>query len=95
MPISLKGIKKNDFAMIWGYPGNTTRYLTSYGMEYNLSAFYPTLIKIFGKELEIMKERMDVDKAVKIAYAANYAGIANTWKNFIGQSRMLVRNKRR
>lgn len=93
LPISLKGIKKNDFAMIWGYPGNTSRYLTSYGIEYNLRVFYPTIIKIFGKELEIMKERMDVDKAVKIAYASDYAGIANTWKNFIGQSRMLVRNK--
>lgn len=93
LPISLKGIKKNDFAMIWGYPGQTSRYLTSYGIEYNLQNFYPTLIKLFGKELEIMKERMDQDNAVKIAYASNYAGIANTWKNFIGQSKMLVRNK--
>ena len=93
LPISLKGIKKNDFAMVWGYPGSTSRYLTSYGIEYNLQIFYPTLVKLFGKELEVMKERMDQDNAVKIAYAANYAGIANTWKNFIGQSRMLVRNK--
>ncbi len=93
LPISLKGIKKNDFAMIWGYPGSTSRYLTSYGIEYNLQIFYPTLIKLFGKELDVMKERMDQDNAVKIAYAANYASIANTWKNFIGQSRMLIRNK--
>jgi hypothetical protein len=93
LPISLKGIQKNDFAMIWGYPGSTSRYLTSYGMNYNLNVFYPTLIKIFGKELEIMKERMDVDKKVKIDYAGNYAGIANTWKNFIGQTKMLRKNK--
>jgi hypothetical protein len=93
LPISLKGIKKNDFAMVWGYPGSTSRYLTSFGIEYNLQVFYPTLVKLFGKELEVMKERMDQDNAVKIAYAANYAGIANTWKNFIGQERMLVRNK--
>jgi hypothetical protein len=93
LPVSLKGIKKNDFAMVWGYPGSTTRYITSYGMEYNMDVLYPTIIKIFGKQLEVMKERMDVDKAVKIAYAANYAGIANTWKNFIGQAKMLKRNK--
>ncbi|MEI6424357.1 MAG: pyruvate formate lyase family protein, partial [Lentisphaerota bacterium] len=72
---------------------STSRYLTSYGIEYNLQVFYPTLVKLFGKELDVMKERMDQDNAVKIAYAANYAGIANTWKNFIGQQRMLVRNK--
>jgi hypothetical protein len=93
LPISLKGIKKNDFAMIWGYPGSTSRYITSYGIEYNLKVTYPIQIRILGKGLEIMKERMDVDKAVNIAYAADYAGIANTWKNLIGQSRMLVRNK--
>jgi hypothetical protein len=93
LPISLKGVNKNDFAMIWGFPGTTTRYLTSYGLEYNVNTFYPTLIKIFGKRLEIMKERMDVDKKVNIDYAGTYAGIANTWKNFIGQSKMLVKNK--
>jgi len=93
LPISLKGIKKNDFAMIWGYPGNTSRYLTSYGVEYNMNVFYPIYIKVFGKQLEVMKERMDADNAVKIAYAENYAGIANTWKNFIGQSKMLKKNK--
>jgi hypothetical protein len=93
LPISLKGVKKNDFAMIWGYPGSTSRYMTSYGLEFSLSTFYPPLIKIFGKELEVMKEKMDVDKKVKIEYAENYAMIANTWKDFIGQSKMLVRNK--
>jgi hypothetical protein len=62
-------------------------------MEYNMNVFYPAIIKLFGKQLEVMKERMDVDKTVKIAYAANYAGIANTWKNFIGQAKMLKRNK--
>ena len=30
---------------------------------------------------------------MKIDYAGNYAGIANSWKNFIGQSKMLVKNK--
>lgn len=93
LPISLKGVEKNDFAMIWGFPGNTSRFMTSYGIEFSLSVLYPTIIKIFGESLEIMKERMDADKKVKIAYASNYAGIANTWKNFIGQSKMLKRNK--
>ena len=92
LPISLKGYDKDDFAMIWGFPGRTSRYLTSYGIDYNVSVFYPTLIRIFGKQLEIMKERMDVDKKVKIDYAGNYAGIANTWKNFIGQEKMLKKN---
>ncbi|MBU3676832.1 MAG: S46 family peptidase, partial [Chitinophagaceae bacterium] len=31
LPVSLKGVKENDYAMIMGYPGRTTRYLPSYG----------------------------------------------------------------
>src|SRR5690606_11697123 len=33
LPISLKGVKENDFAMIMGFPGRTDRYLTSFGVE--------------------------------------------------------------
>ncbi|MBC8457549.1 MAG: S46 family peptidase [Bacteroidales bacterium] len=93
LPISLAGVKKNDFAMIWGYPGSTSRYMTSYGIEYNLNDFYPVIIDVFGKQMEVMKARMDVDKTARIAYSENYAGLSNTWKNFIGQTRMLRKNK--
>ncbi len=92
LPISLKGVKKNDFAMIWGYPGRTSRYATSYEIEYNLNAFYPVIIDVFGKQLEVMKARMEVNLAAKIAYSENYAGLSNTWKNFIGQTKMLRKN---
>ncbi|MFH1937794.1 MAG: S46 family peptidase, partial [Bacteroidota bacterium] len=93
LPISLGGVKKNDFAMIWGFPGKTSRYMTSYGIEYNLNDFYPVIIDVFGKQMEVMKARMEVDKAARIAYSENYAGLSNTWKNFIGQTRMLRKNK--
>ncbi|MBN1197763.1 MAG: S46 family peptidase, partial [Bacteroidales bacterium] len=93
LPISLGGVKKHDFAMIWGYPGGTSRYLTSYGIEYNLNAFYPVIIDVFGKQMEVMKERMNVDTEARIAYSDDYAGLSNTWKNFIGQTKMLKKNK--
>jgi hypothetical protein len=92
LPININGFKRDEFAMIWGFPGRTSRYLTSYGVSYNIAELYPTIVKIFGKELEIMKSRMDADKQVDIDYATKYARIANTWKNFIGQEKMLQRN---
>ncbi len=92
LPINITGLKKDEFAMIWGFPGRTSRYLTSYGVQFNISYLYPAMVKIFGKELELMKARMDVDKQVKIDYATPYARIANTWKNYIGQERMLQKN---
>ncbi len=75
--------------MIWGYPGNTERYMTSYGVDFNLQYFQPAIIKLFGKQLEVMKADMDTDHEVQIKYASNYASIANTWKYFIGQSKGL------
>lgn len=93
LPVSLKGIKKDDFTMVWGYPGTTSRNLTSAGLEYDLNILFPFLIKIDGKELEIMKKRMDADPAVRIGYSGQYAIIANSWKNYIGQVKMLRRNK--
>ncbi|MBM3405636.1 MAG: S46 family peptidase, partial [Bacteroidetes bacterium] len=93
LPVSLKGVKKNDFTMVWGYPGSTTRYLSSYGVNYNLNYFYPTLVDLLGKKLEIMKERMDKSDEIRLKYASSYASIANGWKNFIGQRKAIKRLK--
>ncbi|MEZ5195066.1 MAG: S46 family peptidase [Bacteroidales bacterium] len=91
LPISLKGVQKDDFAMIWGYPGGTNRYMTSYGVAYNTNNFGPVLIDLLGKRLEIMKEQMDADDAVRIKYASTYAQFANGWKYYIGQVRGVKR----
>ena len=89
LPISLDGVKKDDFAMIWGYPGSTNRYLTSSGVNFLLNDQYPAIIELFGKKLETWKEFMDVDQQVKIQYASKYAVTANSWKYLIGQTRGL------
>ena len=93
LPISLDGVQKDDFTMIWGFPGSTQRYMSSYGIDYNVDTFYPAIIDIFGKELEVMEEYMKIDEHINLMYADNHAGLANTWKNFIGQCKMLRKNK--
>ena len=93
LPISLDGVHPDDFTMIWGFPGSTERYMTSYGINYNVDTFYPIVYEVFKAETDVMDEYMKVDKAVNIAYADNKAGLANTWKNFEGQITMLRKNK--
>ena len=94
LPISLDGVQKDDFTMIWGFPGTTERYMSSYGIDYNVETFYPAIIDIFGTQLEVMEEYMKVDDhIINLMYADNHAGLANTWKNFIGQCKMLRKNK--
>lgn len=86
LPISLDGVQENDFAMVMGYPGSTNRYLTSYGVELAMTKTNPARVNIRAKKLELMKEKMDADPAVRLAYASKYAGISNYWKYFIGQT---------
>ncbi|MBN2745840.1 MAG: S46 family peptidase [Bacteroidales bacterium] len=93
LPVSLKGVKKGDYAMIWGYPGTTDRYLTSYGVKDLLDRKAPTIVEIRDAKLKVMKQHMNSDPAIRIKYAAKYAQTANYWKYFIGQSRGLKRLK--
>jgi len=91
LPVSIDGYKEGDYAMIWGYPGGTERYLTSFGIEYKIDAYLPTLVEIFDAQLKAWKTHMDADQAVRIQYASKYAGLANAWKLFLGQIRGLKR----
>ena len=93
LPVSIDGVQENDFAMIWGFPGGTERYLTSPGIQYKVDYYYPPLIDAFGKKLDVWKMHMDADQEVRIKYSSKHAGIANGWKYFIGQSRGLKKLK--
>ena len=91
LPIQLDGVDNGDYTMIFGFPGSTDRYLTSYGIELALDQTNPTIVQIREEKLAIMKAGMDDSKRVKIQYAAKYAQTANYWKYYIGQSRGLKR----
>ncbi|MEN9394956.1 MAG: hypothetical protein RL362_1177 [Bacteroidota bacterium] len=86
---NMEGVKEGDYAMIMGYPGRTSRVLTSYGINQAISGRNPALIESFGTKLETWKKFMDEDPAIRLMYAAKYASIANTWKYYIGQTQGL------
>ena len=89
LPIQLDGVENGDYTMIFGYPGSTDRYLTSFGIEQALDIKNPTIVNIRAEKLAIMKAGMDASKRTKIQYASKYARTSNYWKYFIGQSKGL------
>ena len=91
LPIQLNGVENGDYTMIFGYPGRTDRYLTSYGVKEALEQSNPTIVDIRSEKLAIMKSGMDESKKTKIQYAAKYAQTSNYWKYYIGQSKGLKR----
>ncbi|HRD58926.1 MAG TPA: S46 family peptidase [Ferruginibacter sp.] len=91
LPVSLKGIKDGDFAMIFGYPGSTNRYETSYGIRLKNDIENPSLVALRDLRLKYMHEQMIKDPAVKLKLASSYAGIANYWKFFDGETKQLIK----
>lgn len=89
LPVSMKGVQEGDFAMILGYPGGTTRFMTSYEIDHVLNITHPNRIKIRGLRQELMLEDMLADDKVRIQYASKYSGSTNYWKFSIGQSKGL------
>ncbi|TSA32370.1 MAG: S46 family peptidase [Porphyromonadaceae bacterium] len=93
LPVSVKGVKEGDFTMILGYPGRTTRYMTSFEVEDVLKYTHPNRIKIRGAKQEIMLADMLADPEVKIQYSSKYSGSTNYYKKSIGESAGLKRLK--
>ncbi|MGN7822115.1 S46 family peptidase [Chitinophaga sp. 22536] len=89
LPVSIKGVKENDYAMIFGYPGGTNRYETSYGIKLKNEVENPSLVNLRDVRLKAMMEQMVKDPAVKLQLASSYAGIANYWKFFDGETKQL------
>lgn len=90
LPISLKGVKKNDFTMILGYPGGTNRYLSSWGVEQVIDQKAPITVGVRERVLNIMKKDMDANEKVRLQYSSKFAGLSNYWKFYIGQRKRLI-----
>ena len=91
LPVSLKGIKDGDYAMIFGYPGGTNRYETSYGVKLSTDINNPTLVKLREMRLKYMLQEMKKNAATKLQLASDYASLANYWKFFDGETKQLLK----
>lgn len=91
LPVSLKPLREGEFSMIWGYPGSTNRYESSFGISLATDVNNPTLVKLRDIRLRYMFEEMKKDPAVKLQLAASYAGIANYWKFYDGETKQLLK----
>lgn len=88
-PISLNGYEEGSFCMTLGYPGNTERYLSSFGIKERAEAINTALTDIRGVKQAIWKEAMNRNDSIRIKYASKYATSANYWKNSIGMNKAI------
>ena len=86
--ISTEGYREGDFSMTMGYPGSTSRYLSSYGIEERYAQNHARY-QVRGVKQEVMKRHMDASEAVRIKYDSKYAQSSNYWKNSIGMNKCI------
>ncbi len=92
LPVSAKGIKEDDFTMVIGYPGRTQEYLPSAAVAQIVNTLNPAKIEIRDAALKVQDGFMRKDNAIKIQYASKYAGVANYWKKWIGETKGLKKS---
>ena len=85
LPISIKGYQPGDYTMIWGYPGSTQRFMTSYEVQNAINVNDPAIYEPLDIILPVINDHMNADAAVRLQYADDYAGLANYWKNQHGE----------
>lgn len=90
--INAHGIKAGDFTMVYGFPGRTTEYLSSYGVDLIANTSDPVKVKLRTIRLGIMGEEMAKSSLVRIQYAAKRNGAANAWKKWQGEMKGLQEN---
>ncbi|PJJ58937.1 S46 family peptidase [Hymenobacter chitinivorans] len=93
LSVSLQGVSEGDFAMVFGFPGRTQRFLPAAGLQLTLDQSNPARIKLRDTRLKLWKEDSDANPAIRLKYASKYANIANYWKYYIGQNEGMKRLK--
>ena len=92
LPISLKGLEENDYAMIMGFPGSTERYLTQSEVKQRMIATNQAMIDMRGVRLDVLRKFMEASDKIRIQYASKFAQSSNYWKNSIGMNKAIVDN---
>ena len=91
--VALTGFEDGDFAMIMGFPGSTSRYLTGDEVKQRMLHENEPRIAMRDVTLKIIREEMAKSEDIAIKYANKQARISNYWKNSIGMNKAIVDNK--
>lgn len=82
--ISLKGVEKDDFTFVFGYPARTNEYLPAVAVNQEANVIYPVVVDLRTQILNIYNKYQEKDAKVRIQYASKHAGLGNGWKKWMG-----------
>ena len=75
------GASPGDVVVVAGYPGRTSRHVTSREMKDTIDWSYPRVVRRFGDMLAILADLSKGSKETEIKVAQRVRGLANSMKN--------------
>ncbi|MDQ3043503.1 MAG: S46 family peptidase, partial [Acidobacteriota bacterium] len=92
LTVSLNGVKENEFVMVMGYPGGTTRYRESQAVKYSQDTNFPFLAEYFRAYAAALVKAGEDDEAKAIKFKGDIQSFNNTGKVFEGNGVALGRS---
>lgn len=90
--INTTGYKEGDFTMVYGFPGYTQEYISSYQLNHIYDIIDPIRIEARTILLDTWSEQMDSSREVFLKYTSKHKRVANGWKKWQGEVRGLRLN---
>lgn len=91
LTVSSDGLKEDDFTMILGYPGGTTRYRESFSVAYNQDMQLPFTVDFLRARAEALELVGLTNPAKRVALQSDVFGLYNTIKAEEGGIRAMWR----
>ena len=90
--INISGIKEGDFTMVYGFPGTTNEYISSFSLKHVYNISDPIAIDARTKRLDVWTKHMSASRDIFIKYTSKRASVANGWKKWQGEVKGLKLN---
>lgn len=92
LSINIGGYNEGDFTMVYGFPGTTQQYISSYQLNQVYTIIDPIRIEARTILLNTWAKNMDKDRDVFLKYTSKHKRVANGWKKWQGEVRGLRLN---
>jgi hypothetical protein len=84
LQVSTDGIREGDYAMTIGFPGKTSRYISSFELANLINFYYPNSISTTEDQIGIIAEAGRHDSAVELRMSSRMQGLNNGLKKSYG-----------
>jgi Peptidase S46 len=90
--INATGFKEGNFTMVYGFPGTTQEYISSYELKHIAQIADPIRIRARTSKLNTWDKYMNSNREIFLKYTSKRASIANGWKKWQGELKGLKQN---